>query len=88
LLVSEIVSNAVLHSPAPEDTSILLTTGVTEDAIRVTVTDMGDGFVPEPRGAETTHGGYGLYILEEAASRWGVDRIGGTRVWFELPRTA
>ena len=88
LLVSEVVSNAVLHSPAPKDTSILLTTSVTEDAIRVTVTDMGDGFVPEPRGAETTYGGYGLYILDKAASRWGVDRIGGTRVWFELPRTA
>jgi anti-sigma regulatory factor (Ser/Thr protein kinase) len=85
LLVSEIVSNAVLHSRAPEDSPILFTTSVTSDVIRVTVTDMGDGFAPEPRKAGTKYGGYGLYILDKAARRWGVDRVGGTRVWFELP---
>lgn len=88
LLVSELVSNAVLHSSAPHDTPIVLTTSVTEDVIRVTVTDMGDGFTPKPRNPETVHGGYGLYILEKAACRWGVDGVGGTRVWFELARDA
>lgn len=88
LLVSEVVSNAVLHSSAPPDTPIVLTTSVTEDTVRVTVTDTGDGFVPRPRKPEMTQGGYGLYILEKTVRRWGVDRVGGTRVWFELPRTA
>lgn len=88
LLVSEVVSNAVLHSSAPADTPIMFTTSVTEDAVRVTVTDTGDGFVPQPRKPGVTQGGYGLYILEKTAPRWGVDRIGGTRVWFELPRNA
>jgi anti-sigma regulatory factor (Ser/Thr protein kinase) len=87
LLVSEIVSNAVLHSSGPPDTPIVLTTSVTENAVRVTVTDTGDGFVPQQRKPEVTQGGYGLYILEKSARRWGVDRVGGTRVWFELPRT-
>jgi anti-sigma regulatory factor (Ser/Thr protein kinase) len=86
LLVSEVVSNAVLHSNAPRDLPIVLTTTVSEDVIRVTVTDTGDGFTPKPRNPEAQCGGYGLYILEKAARRWGVDRVGGTRVWFELPR--
>jgi anti-sigma regulatory factor (Ser/Thr protein kinase) len=88
LLVSEVVSNAVLHSSAPADTPIVFTTSVTEELIRVTVTDTGEGFTPRPRKPEATHGGYGLYLLEKAAHRWGVDRAGGTRVWFELARAA
>jgi anti-sigma regulatory factor (Ser/Thr protein kinase) len=87
LLVSEVVSNAVLHSNAPRDLPIVLTTTVSEDVIRVTVTDTGDGFTPKPRNPEARWGGYGLYILEKAARRWGVDRVGGTRVWFELSTT-
>ncbi|HTA13708.1 MAG TPA: ATP-binding protein [Solirubrobacteraceae bacterium] len=88
LLVSEIVSNAVLHSQAPADTPIVLTTTVTEETIRVTVTDTGKGFVPVARKPGSGHGGYGLYLLDKVAHRWGVDRVGGTRVWFELTRTA
>lgn len=88
LLVSELVSNAVLHSNAPADTPIVLTTSVTKDMIRVTVTDTGDGFIPKPRKPETAKGGgYGLYLVDRAARRWGIDREGGTRVWFELSRS-
>src|ERR1700687_5697497 len=86
LLVSEVVSNAVLHSKGQVDTPIVLTVTLTEEAVRVTVTDAGDGFTPEPRPRKTKQGGFGLYLLEQAASSWGVDRVGGTRVWFELPR--
>jgi anti-sigma regulatory factor (Ser/Thr protein kinase) len=88
LLVSEVVTNAVLHSNAPTDVPILLTTSVTEETIHVTVTDTGDSFTPLPRRPERRYGGYGLHILDKAARRWGVDRVGGTRVWFELSRTA
>jgi anti-sigma regulatory factor (Ser/Thr protein kinase) len=87
LLVSELVSNAVLHSRAAADAPITLTASVTAEAVCVAVTDAGGGFTPVPRKPDAAHGGYGLYLLEKAASRWGVDRTGGTRVWFELPRT-
>jgi anti-sigma regulatory factor (Ser/Thr protein kinase) len=87
LLVSEVVSNAVLHSSAPADVPIVLTTSITEERIRVTVTDTGEGFTPVRRDPQALGGSYGLYILEQAAPRWGVDSVGGTRVWFELPRT-
>jgi anti-sigma regulatory factor (Ser/Thr protein kinase) len=86
LLISEVVSNAVLHSNAAPDTPIVLTTCFTDDAIHVSVTDTGDGFTALPRSPGTSRGGYGLYLVDKAARRWGVDRVGGTRVWFELPR--
>ena len=57
LLVSEVVSNAVLHSGGPTDTPIVLRTSVTEDTVRVTVTDTGDGFVPLARDPDVTQGG-------------------------------
>lgn len=87
LLLSEVVTNAVLHSSAPIDAPIFVTAGMTTDAVRVAVTDAGDGFTPQPRPPEVTHGGYGLYLVDKAANRWGVDQVSGTRVWFELPRT-
>ena len=35
-----------------------------------------------------TDGGYGLYLVEKVASRWGVDSTSPTKVWFELPLSA
>jgi anti-sigma regulatory factor (Ser/Thr protein kinase) len=84
LLVSEVVSNAVLHSVGPPDAPIGLVADVGDDVITVAVTDAGDGFVPRRRDPTRSGGGYGLYLLEKAASRWGVDGDGATRVWFEL----
>jgi anti-sigma regulatory factor (Ser/Thr protein kinase) len=88
LLVSELVTNAVLHSPGPNDAPIRVRASVEREAVRIAVTDPGDGFAPPPAGGRPggrmTIGGYGLHVVDRAASRWGVDREGGTRVWFEL----
>jgi anti-sigma regulatory factor (Ser/Thr protein kinase) len=86
LLVSEVVSNAVLHSSGPEDAPIGLSAAVTQEAVRITVTDAGEGFTPTERDPERVEGGYGLYLVEKAASRWGVDPRAPTSVWFELDR--
>ena len=87
LLVSEVVSNAVLHSSAPLDAAILFTASPTGDAVRITVTDAGEGF-SYPVGVPPSPGrGYGLYLVDKAAREWGIDRVGGTRVWFELARS-
>jgi anti-sigma regulatory factor (Ser/Thr protein kinase) len=87
LLVSEVVSNAVQHSPGPADAPVLLAATVGEEIVHIAVTDSGRGFTPK-RHDPRADGGYGLYLLDQAASRWGVDQVGGTRVWFELSRTA
>jgi anti-sigma regulatory factor (Ser/Thr protein kinase) len=85
LLVSELVSNAVLHSDAPPASGIRLHARVLErGTIRVEVTDCGSGFTAPPRDPSRVTGGYGLFLVAQEANRWGVDREGGTRVWFEL----
>jgi hypothetical protein len=52
--------------------------------VRVEVIDSGSGFAPEPRDPARATGGFGLFLVDTQAARWGVDREGGTRVWFEL----
>jgi anti-sigma regulatory factor (Ser/Thr protein kinase) len=88
LLVSELVSNAVLHSDAPSTSGILLQAQVLEEgAVRVEVIDRGSGFTAKPRDPTRPIGGFGLHLVDKQATRWGVDREGGTRVWFELARS-
>ena len=85
LLVSELVSNAVLHSEAPAASEILLCARLlSPDTVRVEVIDRGAGFKAAPRDPARSIGGYGLFLVDRQATRWGVDRVGGTRVWFEL----
>ena len=89
LLVSEVVTNAVMHSHADAEAPILLTASIEADHVHVEVTDAGAGFTPPSFQTSRppqrmTIGGYGLYVVNHAASRWGVDHEGGTRVWFEL----
>ncbi len=85
LLVSEVVSNAVLHSDAPPASEILLCARLPErGTVRVEVIDCGSGFTAAPRDPSRVTGGYGLFLVAQQASRWGVDREGGTRVWFEI----
>jgi anti-sigma regulatory factor (Ser/Thr protein kinase) len=88
LLVSEVVSNAVRHSPGPADAPIKLLATMSEEKIRVAVTDAGEGFTPRAREPDSLSDGYGLYLLDKAASSWGVESTGGTTVWFELLRGA
>jgi len=88
LLISEVVSNAVLHSSGPAEAPITVMANVTPDVVRIAVTDAGEGFTPAGRDPARVEGGYGLYLLEKAASRWGVEATSPTTVWFELPLAA
>ena len=84
LLVSEVVTNAVIHPELDDPGDIRLRARIADDVIRVEVTDGGDGFEPRPRDPSRSDRGYGLYLLEKQAERWGVERAVGTTVWFEL----
>jgi anti-sigma regulatory factor (Ser/Thr protein kinase) len=86
LLVSEVVSNAVRHSSAAAGIPITLAATVSAQAVHVAVADGGEGFTPRPRDPQKIGDGYGLYLLEKAATSWGVERAGGTTVWFEMAR--
>ena len=84
LLVSELVTNAVKYGP--EEETIRLIVGQSEERTRFIVHDLGLGPLPEMRGADDpAPGGHGLRLVDALADRWGVER-GSTRVWFELDR--
>jgi anti-sigma regulatory factor (Ser/Thr protein kinase) len=85
LLVSELVTNSVRHSSmAPADT-VGLDVSVRGGTVRVEVRDSGTGFEPRPRVAgQSKAGGWGLFLVERLADRWGVVSNHFTRVWFEI----
>ena len=85
LLVSELVSNAVVHSDAPEASDIqLCARQLGPDAVRIEVTDQGSGFTAVARDPARVEGGYGLFLVDSQATSWGIDRHCGTCVWFEI----
>jgi anti-sigma regulatory factor (Ser/Thr protein kinase) len=86
LLTSELVANAVRHAAARV---VELTCDVGADRVRVEVADPGDASDRKPARRDPDHtGGWGLFMLEELASRWGVAAGRGTRVWFEIDRSS
>jgi anti-sigma regulatory factor (Ser/Thr protein kinase) len=89
LLVSEVVTNAVVHPDVDQASPIHLYARIEPRNIRVNVSDQGAGFTPKPRDPARFGGGYGLYLLEKASSGWGVDSCSGTTtVWFDLTTNA
>jgi len=93
LLVSELVTNAVVHTGCPAVLRLLLT-GVCEDAgggpagtVRLEVADSCDR-APAPRRADgDATGGRGLALVDGLADRWGWTREGGgKRIWCEMDR--
>jgi anti-sigma regulatory factor (Ser/Thr protein kinase) len=83
LLVSEVVTNGVRHGSASEP--VELDVRDRGDELEVEVRDLGDGFAAAPRRMATDEvGGWGLFLVEQLADRWGVAQDSGTRVWFTV----
>lgn len=83
LLVSEVVTNAVVHGRS----QVVVTVQLRPAAVRIDVLDNGTGLpVPRVARADATSG-RGMALVEALASSWGIDaRDGGKSVWFEVPR--
>ena len=84
LLVSEIVTNAVIHPDLDPPGTIGFSARCGEEVVRVEVSDRGRGFAPQPRDPDQLEGGYGLYLLEKEAECWGIESTPHTTVWFEV----
>jgi anti-sigma regulatory factor (Ser/Thr protein kinase) len=85
LLVSELVTNSVRHSDISASDTVELEVSVVSGTIRVEVRDSGTGFAPRPRTpGQSKAGGWGLFLVERLADRWGVICNHVTRVWFEI----
>jgi len=85
LLVTELVSNSVRHAHAD---ALTLRVAVGRATVLTEVTDPGPGFDRTAlAGPRSDMSGWGLFLVERLARRWGVSKDGdGTRVWFELRR--
>jgi anti-sigma regulatory factor (Ser/Thr protein kinase) len=84
LLVTELATNGVKHASSGDADRIRLDAVLDEEGLRVSVSDRGEGFTPEPRSAGRSEpGGWGLMLVDGIADRWGVER-GPSKVWFEL----
>ena len=87
LLVSELVTNAVLHARSDLEVQVLRR----DDVVRVAVLDA-DGRRPSRRRYGLAAGtGRGLGLVETMASAWGTSQDAGPwakAVWFELSTTS
>ncbi|MEA2454452.1 MAG: serine/threonine-protein kinase RsbW [Thermoleophilaceae bacterium] len=85
LLVTELVANSVRHSHSD---TVILKVLVGRASVLTEVTDEGPGFDPSGTGTPgTDESGWGLFLVERLAHRWGVKQNeGATKVWFELLR--
>jgi anti-sigma regulatory factor (Ser/Thr protein kinase) len=88
LLVSEVVTNSVVHSNSRRDGgTITVTVIATGHGIRVEVIDEGGATVPalRTRDDELAEGGRGLQLLDDLSARWDYYQdAAGTVTWFEL----
>jgi anti-sigma regulatory factor (Ser/Thr protein kinase) len=91
LLLSELVSNCVLHgAAATPGTWVDVSASIFPHAVLVEVSDGGHGFKYElddgPLRLDDISG-RGLCLVNGLSSRWGISKRGRARVWFELART-
>jgi len=85
LLVSELVTNSVRHARLAPTQRIELRVLVEPGLARVEVEDPGRGFQPTPRGPGDRHDeGWGLFLVDRIADRWGVLDGSPAVVWFEV----
>jgi anti-sigma regulatory factor (Ser/Thr protein kinase) len=87
VLTSEIVSNAVRHSPPLADGSHQLLFAIDADAIRVAVTDGGNHLDPNEIAFEGPGDDrFGMVFLDRWADGWGFSLDGVKGVWFKVKR--
>ncbi|MDH6628969.1 anti-sigma regulatory factor (Ser/Thr protein kinase) [Streptomyces sp. LBL] len=90
LLVSELVTNAVVHTGCPAVLRLSLPGVAAEPGtVRLEVDDISNR-APVPRCADSdATGGRGLALVDGLADRWGWSAEGaGKRIWCELDRCA
>ena len=87
LLVSELVTNSVRHAELTRDATIRVGVAMVDGVVRIEVEDPGDGAIVAVPPDRVHGGGFGLYLVEILAERWGTTHDGKTCVWAELAVT-
>jgi anti-sigma regulatory factor (Ser/Thr protein kinase) len=88
LALTEVVTNSVQHAGLAATDRIELSLTLVPEALRVEVCDDGPGFLAMPVSSKPNQspGGWGLWMVDRLADRWGVDSSNSTRVWIEFDR--
>jgi anti-sigma regulatory factor (Ser/Thr protein kinase) len=86
LLVTELVTNAVRHAGAGPERPLQVRLLHRPRCVVVAVADEGPGFTWDPKAsAGSESGGWGLFLVDQIADRWGVERTtSGSCVWAEI----
>jgi anti-sigma regulatory factor (Ser/Thr protein kinase) len=93
LLATELVTNSIRHSRLRPDQFVHLKAFWSGRTLRLTVRDRRDSAGPSPvvgsiRPSPGAESGWGLYLVERLACRWGTGFDGGPGFWFELEAPA
>ena len=85
LLVSELVTNCIRHAQISQTQPLRLSASLRAANLRLEVHDNGTHGTVARRTPQRDRGGYGLDLVAQLSSTWGVDRDAyGTTVWLEL----
>lgn len=90
LLTTELVTNGIRHAGLGPDDYIEVTAVWSGAVLRVIVRDSGSGGPPSEivagsiRPSPGGQSGWGLYLVDRLATRWGTNLEGSAAVWFEL----
>jgi anti-sigma regulatory factor (Ser/Thr protein kinase) len=84
LIVSELVTNVVRHAALDPGQEMEVRGELAGGRVRVEVSDPGKGFEPAVTPSPDRGSGWGLFILDRLAQRWGTVGDEPNVVWFEL----
>ncbi|MER8014517.1 ATP-binding protein [Streptomyces griseoluteus] len=85
LIVSELVTNAVLHGKTPPGRQVEVTLDHSAGRVRVEVRDTGEGVPRRRPSVPLVVAGRGLGIVNALSGKWGVtEQVVGKTVWAEL----
>lgn len=87
LIVSELVTNCVRHAGLKPGDPIRVRAMPDGDRLRLEVSDAGRGFRLSGPPQPSNGSGWGLFLVDRIAARWGVLRDPVTVVWAELDGT-
>lgn len=87
IIVTELVNNAVVHGGAAEaGDRVLVHVAAADLRLRAEVSSKGGPFELRAPSAVEEPGGFGLLLVDQLSSRWGVDGGEDFCVWFEIDR--
>jgi anti-sigma regulatory factor (Ser/Thr protein kinase) len=90
LLTNELVTNSLRHAGLGPGDTVDVAADWSGAVLRVVVSDSGSGTVPDDmvagsiRPSPGAQSGWGLYLVDTIAARWGTNLGGAPGFWFEL----